>query len=346
MGKQKKLLVIRLSAMGDCAMAVPVLNRFHHTYPEIQLKIITKAFFVPIFEVLPETIEVIPVYTEDAHKGVPGIIKLAKELKKDGVDEVADLHNVLRSKIIRLYYSVFGIKSAAIDKGRKEKKELTRTENKVFKQLKTTPERYASVLEDLGYKIDLNRSVEVKKPELSAKVHELIQNHDKKHIGIAPFAAHEAKTYPIDLMKEILKKLSEVDGYHLFLFGGGKEEKSKLEGLEKEFENVQSMAGKLSFEEEIQLISRLDLMVSMDSGNGHLAAMFELPVITLWGGTHPYAGFAPFNQPDENQLIPDLKKYPILPTSVFGNKQIEGYEEVMRSISPSSVVNRITEILT
>ena len=86
-------------------------------------------------------------------------------------------------------------------------------------------------------------------------------------------------------------------------------------------------------------------MLSMDSGNAHFAAMYGVPTVTLWGVTHPFAGFSPFNQPLENALIPDLKKYPKLPCSVYGNKVFEGYEDVMRSINPMSVVKKINDVL-
>jgi ADP-heptose:LPS heptosyltransferase len=127
----------------------------------------------------------------------------------------------------------------------------------------------------------------------------------------------------------------------VFLFGGGKAEKKKLKRIAALFPNVTSLAGKLTFEEEISLISNLDVMLSMDSGNAHLAAMYGVPVVSLWGVTHPYAGFKPFGQPMENSLLPDLQKYPAIPTSVYGNKVPAGYEDVMRTIPPEKVVKKV-----
>jgi ADP-heptose:LPS heptosyltransferase len=82
-------------------------------------------------------------------------------------------------------------------------------------------------------------------------------------------------------------------------------------------------------------------MLSMDSGNAHIAAMLGVKVITLWGATHPYAGFKPFNQPLENCLVSDREKYPLLPTSVYGNRKVQGYENAMRTISVEKIVNSI-----
>ena len=116
-------------------------------------------------------------------------------------------------------------------------------------------------------------------------------------------------------------------------------------GWEKEFKNTASLAGKYTFQQELELISNLDVMLSMDSGNAHLAANFEVPVISLWGLTHPYAGFAPFRQPQDFSLLPDLTKYPAIPTSVYGQHVPVGYEEAMRSIDPEAVVQKIEAVL-
>ena len=116
-----------------------------------------------------------------------------------------------------------------------------------------------------------------------------------------------------------------------------------LESLTKSYNNVISVAGKLKFNQEIQLISNLDVMLSMDSGNGHIAAIFGVKTITLWGATHPYLGFSPFHQPEENSLVSDRNFYPKLPTSIYGNKKVEGYEDAMRTILPESVVEKINQ---
>ena len=211
--------------------------------------------------------------------------------------------------------------------------------------LKTTHQRYADVFEKLGFPLDLNQFVPPQNLQLVPKLNGLIGVEPKKLIGIAPFAAHKSKMYPLDLMAEVIRELDGSDKYRIFLFGGGKKEIEQLKKLENPFTNATNVAGKLTFEEELALISNLDLMLSMDSGNGHLAAMFGVPVITLWGVTHPFAGFAPFGQPERNQMLSDRKKYPLIPTSVYGNKFPKGYEEVMKTIAPKMVVQKITEVL-
>jgi ADP-heptose:LPS heptosyltransferase len=142
----------------------------------------------------------------------------------------------------------------------------------------------------------------------------------------------------LDLMQDVIAQLAKNPQHKILLFGGGKKEMEILDAIAAPYGNVINMAGKIKFQQELQLISNLDVMVSMDSGNAHIAAMLGVKGITLWGATHPYAGFMPFNQPIENSLISDREKYPLLPTSVYGNKKVEGYEEAMRTIPVDKIV--------
>jgi len=339
----KHILVIRLSAMGDVAMTVPVIKAMIRTYPEIQITVVSRAFLKPIFEDIPN----VSFYTADVkgrHKGVLGLYKLYKELKTFQIDVVADLHNVLRSKILSFYFKIGGFKVAKIDKGRAAKKALTRTKDKVFKQLKTTHARYADVFKEIGYNISLAKEDILAQRELTKKVTVFTGEDQKKWIGIAPFAAFAGKTYPFSLMEEVISKLSETKQYKIILFGGPAEKK-QLATLENKYEQVVNCAGLLTFQEELILISNLDVMLSMDSGNAHLAAMFGRKVITIWGITHPYAGFYPFGQPSENAILADREQYTLLPTSIYGNKYPEGYENVMQTITPQTVFEKIIEVI-
>lgn len=330
--------------MGDVAMTVPVLRAFVKQYPEVKLTVISRPFFKPFFDGIPN-LDFFAFDEKERHKGFLGLVRLFKDVSKLKVDAFADLHNVLRSKIVGSLFALSGKKRATVDKGREGKKELTRAENKIFKQLPTMFERHAKVFEELGFSIDLSSgSFGTQFPEkavLSEDILEIIGNENQKLIGIAPFAQYDSKVYPLDLMKEVVAKLAENSSYKILLFGGGKKEIETLDSIAQPFENVINMAGKIKFQQELQLISNLDVMLSMDSGNAHIAAMLGVKVITLWGATHPYAGFLPFNQSLENALTSDRNQYPQLPTSVYGNKTVEGYEDAMRTISPDEIVQKI-----
>lgn len=324
-------------------MTVPVLRTFRATYPDIKLTVLTRKFFEPIFDGI-DNLEIYHADVQGKHKGVLGLRRLSKELKETGITTVADLHNVLRSNVLKTFFSLSGIKVAQINKGRKEKKALTRSENKVFKQLKTSHQRYADVFSELGYPIDLDNHIFPPKPSLTQEIIKLTESSKRKWLGIAPFAQYEGKTYPLELMVEVIEKLDKSEAYDIFLFGGGKKEKDILNNIESKYKNVINVIGKLSFEDELKLIGDLDAMLSMDSGNAHLAAMYGIPVVTLWGVTHPFAGFMPFGQPMENAILPNLVIYDQIPTSIYGNKFPEGYEKVMYSIKPETVIERINQL--
>lgn len=339
MSQPKHILAIRFSAMGDVAMTVPVLRALTDQHPNAKVTVVTRRFFKPIFEDIPN-VEVFVSDLNGKHKGVLGLYKLSRELRKLNFDTVADLHNVLRSKILKVFF--FGKQVVQIDKGRIEKKALVSGES--FRQLKTTHQRYADVFKGLGLSTDLAQPKFPKPRTLSKRILDLGINANKALVGIAPFAAHKSKMYPLDQMESVISKLS-ID-YNIILFGGGQKEIEILNTLESNYNNVISVAGKLVFSEELALISNLDLMLSMDSGNGHLAAMFGVKVITIWGVTHPFAGFAPFNQPEDFQLTADRNRYPKIPTSIYGNKYPQDYEQATGSIPIETVVSKIKYILS
>ncbi|WDO13840.1 glycosyltransferase family 9 protein [Flavobacterium sp. WW92] len=344
MRKIKHIVVFRLSAMGDVAMTVPVLRAFAAQYPDVKLTVVSRPFFKPFFDGIPN-LDFFAIDLKERHKGFFGLIRLYKDLKKLGVDAVADLHNVLRSKIVRSLFAWSGKKTAFVDKGRAEKKALTRAENKIFKPVKSMFERHKQVFKELGFELRLENPIFPEKADLTEEILNLTGKKHKKWIGIAPFAQYDSKVYPQDLMQQVIDKLAKNQDYKIFLFGGGTKEIEILDKLAAGKENAITVAGKLKFEEELKLISNLDAMLSMDSGNSHIAAMLGIKVITLWGATHPYAGFLSFNQTMDTAIVSDRGKYPLLPTSIYGNKKVEGYEDAMRSIPVDKVISVVIDQL-
>jgi ADP-heptose:LPS heptosyltransferase len=339
---KQHLLVFRFSSLGDVAMTVPVLRLLLKKYPDLEITVVSTEFVRPLFN----DIERLKFHVADLkgkHKGLLGLFRLFKELKKVYIfDGIADLHNVLRTKVLRSFFSVSGKKIAVIDKGREEKKELTRPQNKNLRPLKSTFQRYADVFKQLGFDINLDdKSGAVKIKNLLPETVQLKQ--DGYHlVGLAPFALHAEKTYPAEKMKEVVRLLSSDKQTRIYLLGG-KREKQVLEEWEQEFSNVTSIAGKMSFEKELALISGLDVMVSMDSANMHLASLYGVPVVSIWGGTHPYLGFYGWGQSMDNAVQVDLD---CRPSSVFGNKPCPRRDfACMNMISPVMVFDKITRQL-
>ena len=294
----KKILAYRFSAFGDVAMIVPVLKEFLAQNPDTEIVFVSRKNFADLFDGV-ERLTFRGVNLDD-YKGFFGLRKLALELKKEfQPDFVADLHNVLRTKILSFFFK----KTATLDKGRTEKKLLTRKENKVKKPLKPTSERYADVFRKLGFTLKLS--------------HQFPKNSQQKSgIGFAPFAQHAGKMLPIQKSLDLVKMLSK--NHPIYLFGGGKKEVEVLSKWEQEVENVTSLAGKLSLKEELQKISELELMISMDSANMHLASLVGTRVVSVWGATHYFAGFLGYGQ-SENDIV-EITDLACRPCSVFGNK--------------------------
>ncbi len=331
--------------MGDVAMTVPVILGIINKYPGVKITVLTKPFTAPFFAGIPN----VRVYNADVkgkHKGVLGLWKLYKELKPLHIDAVADIHNVLRSTILKQYFKLSSIPFIQIDKGRVAKKELVNPQRSSFIPLKTTFERYAEVFGKLGYPIAKSEMETLQKRAIPENVSYLKDNKARPLIGIAPFAAFSGKMYPHELMEEVLFSLNSSNNYQIVLFGGGEKEIEVLSKWDAQFNNCHNAAGKLSFSDELSLISNLQLMLAMDSGNAHLAAMFGVPTVTIWGVTHPYAGFSPFNQPEHFALLSDRKKYPAIPTSIYGNKYPDGYDKSMETIRPETIVQKIREVLS
>jgi ADP-heptose:LPS heptosyltransferase len=335
------ILVIRFSALGDVAMAVPVIKNLLARNPLLRITFLSTPFVAPFFKDI-ERLSFYGINVKD-YKGIAGIYKLSKKLKADiAFDAIADIHNVLRTKLLRLFLG--NKNSAIIDKGRAEKKQLTKPTNKNLHQLKSSFQRYADVFLKLGLPIQLHKEIGVTAllPNVSFLPFE--KTGGEKIIGIAPFAKHHAKMYPLQKMIEVIQLLLKQNEYKILLFGTASEI-AQLDHIVLNKPNIFSMAGKLSFADELNVISQLDVMVSMDSANMHLASLYAVPVVSLWGGTHPYLGFYGWGQDEKNILQIDL---PCRPSSVFGNKPcpVHGDAGCMQDITPQMVVEKLQQVLS
>jgi ADP-heptose:LPS heptosyltransferase len=144
-------------------------------------------------------------------------------------------------------------------------------------------------------------------------------------------------------MEEVVGRLSgQLQQSRLFLFGGGKEEKMLLDewaGKYAKCTNASSLLGGL--QQELVLMSQLDCMVSMDSANMHLASLVAVPVVSVWGATHPYAGFMGWQQKEENAVQVDL---PCRPCSIYGERECRFHDyRCLTRIKPEAIVKRVID---
>ncbi len=307
----KKVLVVRLSAMGDVAMTIPTLDSLARK-EDVELYMLTPKAFSPMFATIPN-LKVIP-FDKAKNGSFIGIIHLFCELKKYHFNAVADLHDVLRTQLLRLLFSFSGIKTKKIDKGRNEKRALVKYGKDKSAQLKTSFERYREVFLKLGFQFDIAfDSIYENKPELP----EIFGIKKGKWVGIAPFAKHQGKIYPPEKTEKIIETIDKKEDISIFLFGG-KEEKKNMQAWANKYSSVRLIPESARLSEELALMSHLDIMLSMDSANMHLASLVGTPVISVWGATHRFAGFLGWNQ--ETRNIVEIDDLTCRPCSIFGNK--------------------------
>lgn len=334
------ILVIRLSAIGDVAMTVPVIYSAARANPEDSFTVLTQAFLIPLFMNRPGNVQVIGINTKTTEKHLSGLLRFTSALVKYDFDIVLDLHDVLRSLIIRSLFRCHGKKVYVVDKARKDRSRLTAKKNKQFKPLRPVIERYADVFRNAGlaYTETFTSLYETQAPDLSA-MESVTEEKTGKWVGIAPFAKHPGKIYPVDEMEQVVAKLSQREDITIYLFGGRGYEEAVLGQWAFGYPRVVSVVGKYSLDKELALISRLDLLLCMDSANMHFASLVGTRVLSIWGATHPYAGFYGYHQSAGDCIQEDLS---CRPCSVFGQKPcFRGDWACMAQISPEKVVKKV-----
>ena len=334
----KKLLIIRFSALGDIAMTVPVVHDLAVQYPDLDITMLSRPMATPLFERLPKNVHFLAADLNGRHKGLFGLCRLWGDAHLNDFNYIADFHGVLRTWWLRTEGCLHRQKVAKIDKGRKGKRALTRQKNKVLVQQATSFERYAKVLEQLGFPI---------KPQFIkldySDLCERQKQSNESWIGMAPFAKHPAKVYPMEKLEEVIKTLSQKEDTTIFLFGGGEEEKRQIAELCTKYPNVQPAQSQHGLKGELALMGQLDVMISMDSANMHLASLVGTRVVSVWGGTHPFAGFLGWGQKAEDCVQLDLL---CRPCSVYGNKPcLRGDNACLNGITPVQILSKTSTYL-
>ena len=335
----KTVLITRFSAVGDVAMTIPLLYSLCASYPQHRFIFLSRERFGQFFINKPKNLDFIGINL-DKYKGLPGLYRLYRELSKYNPDMLADLHDVLRTKILRTYFRCLSrIKVESINKGRKEKKALTKPGNHKT-ALKSTFERYRDVFTRLGLPFEPNFTSLFREDKGNIDDFATIipTKRNDRWVGIAPFARHNGKIYPLDKMEQVVSSLSEHGNIKLFFFGNGPKEESVINDWCSKYANTVSFIGKSNFNGELRLISHLDAMICMDSANMHMASLVGTPAISIWGATSPLAGFLGWKQHNEDCIELPLE---CRPCSIFGNKPCRFGDYRCMDITPQTVADRV-----
>jgi len=346
--RKDHILIIRFSSLGDVAMAVPVVYSLAMAYPDLRITVLSRAFARPLFADLAPNVSFMEADLKREYRGIKGLNALYRRLTAKNFTAIADFHNVLRSEYLRVRFNLDRYRVEHIEKHRVGRRLLVAQNGKRLEQQPTAFQNYAAVLARLGYPVTLGfRSLFP--PEggnlnlLPAKIGP--KNNYEEWIGIAPFAAHPGKIYPLPLMRRVMELVVERHPKaRLFLFGRGEQESKCFAEWCGAMPQCVNVGGALeTLHQELILMSHLDLMLSMDSANMHLASIVDTPVVSVWGATHPYAGFMGWNQPSNCAVQVELS---CRPCSIYGNKPcLRGDFACMNKISPEMIVERMEFVL-
>ncbi|MCI7001107.1 glycosyl transferase family 1 [Prevotella sp. P5-126] len=346
--KKEHLLVIRFSALGDVAMTVPVVYALAQQYPDVRITVLSRNFARPLFDDLLPNINFMEADLKREYHGITGLNSLYRRLLAKQFTAIADLHSVLRSSYLRMRFNLDHYKVAHIDKHRKDRRRITSSSNKQLIQLPTSFQNYADVFARLGYPVNVQfRSIF---SEDGGDMNLLPESLPRPTvgqpcIGIAPFAAHEGKIYPVRLMEQVVEQLlAKHPDTRIYLFGKGQREDETFPKWCAAHPQCVYVSQHLNnLRDELILMSHLQVMVSMDSANMHLASLVATPVVSVWGATHPFTGFMGWNQSPENAIQIPLE---CRPCSIYGQKPcLRGDYACMRNIAPEQIVNRVELIL-
>ena len=349
---------MRLSAIGDVAMCIPVIYSAARSNPGISFTVMTQPFLQSLFINAPANVHTMPIDIKGGQHSFPSLVKYASAIPSRRFDTVVDLHNVIRTRIIGLMLSLKGAKLFTLEKNRKERKQLVSGSGKIS-PLPPVISMYADTLHRAGIKFDISftslfaekapdMSVFTDMPWSARKFPSLTPPASagkyRHFIGIAPFAAHDRKMWPLFKTEKLISLLSDRHDTCIYLFGSKGNEQKVLEDWQAKYSGVISMAGRAGLAAEVSLIATLDLIVSMDSANMHFASLAGTRVISVWGATHPYAGFLGFGQKEED--VVQAEGLACRPCSIFGQKPCRsGNMECMSMVTTDMVLKKIDAAL-
>lgn len=338
--RPRSILISRFSALGDVAMTIPVVYSVCAANPGCDFYYLTRPLPASLMLEAPPNLHVLPVDTA-LYKGVGGMRRLANELcRRYRIEAFADLHNVLRTRLLGLFMRLRGVRVVHLRKGRRGRNRLTRPRHKVMMPLVSMRARYREVFFRLGLAYqDTFRGFwadQEPDPALYAAANEP-KKPGETWIAIAPFAKHRGKIYPPELMEQVVRQLAARPGYRLFLLGAGRDEANTLGRWALGADNITNMAAlRLGLKAEMALMSRCQAVISMDSANMHLASLVGARVVSIWGATHPFCGFLGWHQRKKDVVSLDMV---CRPCSVFGNKPCRRADfHCMYGISPARIL--------
>ena len=305
-----KILVVRFSSIGDIVLTTPVVRMLKKQL-NAEVHFLTKSAYITLLRNNP--------YIDSVYQIEQSINEVIADLKKENYDYIIDLHNNLRTQILKFR---LGVPSRSFNKLNMGKLMLT-----VFK-MDSLPEvhivdRYLDTVTNLGVKND-NEGLdfflsEADKVELSL--------FPKDYIAFVIGGKHTTKILPNNKIVSIIKKIEKP-----VLLIGDTEDTARGEYIISQTESTINTCGKYSLLQSAFLIQQAQLVITHDTGMMHIAAAFKKNIYSVWGNTVPAFGMYPYKA-DENSKIIEVKDLNCRPCSKIGyDKCPKGHFKCMQEI--------------
>lgn len=296
MKKVKKVLILRFSSIGDIVLTTPVIRAIKLQLSEVEVHYATKKAFVNMLENNP--------YVDKVHQFEDNLNDLVDSLKAEKFDYIVDLHNNLRTKIIKLRLS---LPSKTFDKLNWEKWLMVNMKvNKLPNQ--HIVDRYMEAAAELGVKKD-QFGLDYFIPEKDEVEQEwLPESHQKEYVAYVIGAQHNTKKLPFNRMVELCDKINKP-----IILVGGPDDKEMGEKVEQFFEQTENSApyeeklmemgkktkifnacGKFNLNQSASIVKNASYVFTHDTGLMHIAAAFKKNIFCIWGNTIPMFGMYPY----------------------------------------------------
>ena len=310
-----KFLILRFSSIGDIVLTTPVIRCLKQQYPDAEVHYATKKSYQSLLENNP--------YVDKVFVLEKSLNDLISKLKSERYDYIIDLHNNLRTTILKLRLKSplsigegSGVRCFKFDKLNFQKWILVKFKKNIMPNVHIV-DRYMKTVESLGVKND-NKGLDYFIPEQDEMPLDwLPENFRNGYAVYAIGGQYETKKLPLPKMIELCKTIQ----LPLVLIGGKEDEEmaNKIapqppEGELKSDSKVPplgaegaiSLCGKCNLNQSASIIKNASIVYTHDTGMMHVAAAFKKKVISIWGNTVPAFGMYPYQTDFEVIEHPDL----------------------------------------
>lgn len=299
-----KVLVIRMSSIGDVLLTTPVLKAFKNKYPDAKIDFLVMDQFKEAISG-SKYIDRIIVFKKKENDGFKNIIKFADSLKKEKYDYVFDLHAKLRSKLItkRLGVTTYTYKKRAWWKSILVNAGLTK-----YEVDDTIVKNYFGAFKDFG--------IEYKGEDLEFVYGDNDRFKEYRNYPVmAPGASKETKKWTVEGFGRLAKMIFEKHKVQTILLGGRGDIKKCNEINRISGGHCINLAGKLTLKESGAILSLGRFLVTNDSGPFHIARGVGCPTFVIFGPTSP----GMFELGENDTLV--YAGVPCSPCSLHGDKK-------------------------